>query len=247
MTQLSIKLKNVSKTFTFKSENNVQSKIPNVFSKSHSTKITALNNITLDIPKGEFVAIIGRNGSGKTTLLRSIAGIYTPNLGEITVSGTLAPLLHIGTGFHQELDAKENILLSGLLMGMEKNYIEQKTNDIIKYAELEKFTGMKLKHYSTGMRSRLAFSLALQLNPDILLIDEILSVGDKKFREKSFESFLSLKKENRTIVLVTHNLDLPLKIADRVILMEDGKISSIGIPEEVIKKYNNELQDNEKK
>ena len=126
-------------------------------------------------------------------------------------------------------------------MGMEKNYIKQKTNDIIKYAELEKFTGMKLKHYSTGMRSRLAFSLALQLNPDILLIDEVLSVGDKKFREKSFESFLSLKKENRTIVLVTHNLGLPLKIADRVILMDDGKISSIGIPEEVIKKYTNEL------
>lgn len=245
MSQSSIKLKNVSKTFTFKSENKLQSKIPSIFSKTRSIKITALNNITLDIHKGEFVAIIGRNGSGKTTLLRTIAGIYTPDSGKIIINGTLSPLLQISTGFHHELDAKENILLSGLLMGMEKNDIIQKTNDIIKYAELEKFVGMKLKHYSTGMRSRLAFSLALQLDSEILLIDEILSVGDKEFREKSFESFLSFKKENKTIVLVTHNLGLPSKIADRVILMDNGKILSVGTSEEVIKKYTSKLKDDE--
>ena len=243
MNEIAIKLENVTKSFTFKSEN-LQSRFSNIFSQSKKTKITALDDITLDIKKGEVIAIIGKNGSGKTTLLRTIAGIYTPDSGNIVIDGTIAPLSHIGTGFHEELDSKENILMSGLLMGMGKNKILQKTNDIIKYAELEKFSGMKLKHYSTGMRARLGFSLALQMNPDIMLVDEVLSVGDGKFQEKSFKSFVSLKEKNKTIVLVTHNLGPQLKIADRVALMENGKITLVGDPDQVVKKYMNDIKTN---
>ena len=242
MNETAIKLENVTKSFTFKSEN-IQSRFSNIFSQSQKTKITALDNITLDIKKGEVIAVIGRNGSGKTTLLRTIAGIYGPDSGNITINGTVAPLLHIGTGFHEELDSKENILMSGLLMGIKKDEIIQKTNDIIEYAELEKFTGMKLKHYSTGMRARLAFSLALQMNPDIFLVDEILAVGDIKFQEKSFNSFVSFKEKNKTIVLVTHNIGPQLKIADRVVLMDKGKIIMIGDVDQVVKKYVEQYQD----
>jgi len=242
LNETAIKLENVTKSFTFKSEN-IQSRFSNIFSQSQKTKITALDNITLDIKKGEVIAVIGRNGSGKTTLLRTIAGIYGPDSGNITINGTVAPLLHIGTGFHEELDSKENILMSGLLMGIKKDEIIQKTNDIIEYAELEKFTGMKLKHYSTGMRARLAFSLALQMNPDIFLVDEILAVGDIKFQEKSFNSFVSFKEKNKTIVLVTHNIGPQLKIADRVVLMDKGKIIMIGDVDQVVKKYVEQYQD----
>ena len=242
MNETAIKLENVTKSFTFKSEN-IQSRFSNIFSQSQKTKITALDNITLDIKKGEVIAIIGRNGSGKTTLLRTIAGIYGPDSVNIAINGTVAPLLHIGTGFHEELDSKENILMSGLLMGIKKDEIIQKTNDIIEYAELKKFAGMKLKHYSTGMRARLAFSLALQMNPDIFLVDEILAVGDMKFQEKSFNSFVSFKEKNKTIVLVTHNIGPQLKIADRVILMDKGKIIMIGDTDHVVKKYIERYQD----
>ena len=237
-----IKLENVTKSFTFKSEN-IQSRFSNIFSQSQKTKITALDNITLDIKKGEVIAVIGRNGSGKTTLLRTIAGIYEPDSGNIVINGTVAPLLHIGTGFHEELNSKENILMSGLLMGIKKDEIIQKTNGIIEYAELKKFAGMKLKHYSTGMRARLAFSLALRMNPDIFLVDEILAVGDMKFQEKSFKSFVSFKEKNKTIVLVTHNIGPQLKIADRVVLMDRGKIIMIGDTDHVVKKYIEEYQD----
>jgi len=242
LNEIAIKLENVTKSFTFKSED-IQSRFGNIFSQSQRTKITALDNITLDIKKGEVIAVIGRNGSGKTTLLRTIAGIYGPDSGNIVINGTIAPLLHIGTGFHEELDSKENILMSGLLMGIKKDEIIQKTNDIIEYAELKKFAGMKLKHYSTGMRARLAFSLALQMNPDIFLVDEILAVGDIKFQEKSFNSFISFKEKNKTIVLVTHNIGPQLKIADRVILMDKGKIIMIGDTDHVVKKYIEQYQD----
>jgi len=191
------------------------------------------------------LAIIGRNGSGKSTLLRTIAGIYQPDKGNVTVNGVLAPLLHIGTGFHKELNAKENIIMSGLLMGIEKPEIESKVNEIIRYAELEEFSAMKLKHYSTGMRARLAFSLSLIIDPDILLVDEILSVGDRNFRNKSYESFLSFKEKGKTILLVTHNLGKKLRIADRVVLMEKGRISHIGKPDDVVKHYGGKIDDDE--
>jgi len=245
MDECAIELDSVTKTFKFEKSGSLRNKLLSKFSKSQNSRLVALDNISLTVPKGEVLAIIGSNGSGKSTLLRTIAGIYQPDKGNVTVNGVLAPLLHIGTGFHKELNAKENIIMSGLLMGIEKPEIESKVNEIIRYAELEEFSAMKLKHYSTGMRARLAFSLSLIIDPDILLVDEILSVGDRKFRNKSYESFLSFKEKGKTILLVTHNLGKKLRIADRVVLMEKGRISHIGKPDDVVKHYGGKIDDDE--
>lgn len=243
MDDYAIELDSVTKTFKFEKSSSLRNKLLNKFSKSQNSRLVALDNISLTVPKGEVLAIIGSNGSGKSTLLRTIAGIYQPDKGNVTVNGVLAPLLQIGTGFHKELNAKENIIMSGLLMGIEKPEIESKVNEIIRYAELEEFSAMRLKHYSTGMRARLAFSLSLIIDPDILLVDEILSVGDRNFRNKSYESFLSFKEKGKTILLVTHNLGKKLRIADRVALMEKGRISHIGKPDDVVKHYGGKIGD----
>jgi len=243
MDECAIELDSVTKTFKFEKSSSLRNKLLNKFSKSQNSRLVALDNISLTVPKGEVLAIIGSNGSGKSTLLRTIAGIYQPDKGNVTVNGVLAPLLHIGTGFHKELNAKENIIMSGLLMGIEKPEIESKVNEIIRYSELEEFSAMKLKHYSTGMRARLAFSLSLRIDPDILLVDEILSVGDRNFRNKSYESFLSFKEKGKTILLVTHNLGKKLRIADRVVLMEKGRISHIGKLDDVVKHYGGKIDD----
>jgi len=183
------------------------------------------------------LGIIGLNGSGKTTLLRIIAGAYKPNMGRVQINGRLSPLMQLASGFLGELSARENIIMNGLLLGVSKSYIQNKVDDIIQYAELEEFSEMKVQHYSSGMLSRLGFSIAMQINPDILLVDEIMSVGDKDFRKKSYESFLSLKKEKKTILHATHNLELLEEFSDKVLLINKGKLIMIGKPAEAIKAY----------
>ncbi|MDH3618370.1 MAG: sulfotransferase [Nitrosopumilus sp.] len=235
MNSIAIQLSNVFKKFDLGKNKS--------FPKgSHLTKnilnqIQALDNISLTIKKGETIGIIGLNGSGKTTLLRIISGVYAPDSGSVEINGYLAPLLQIGTGFKKELDAEENIVMYGLLLGFTKNEIKRKVDDIIKFAELEKFRKLKLENYSAGMRTRLAFSTAIQINPDILLVDEILAVGDAVFKEKSFKAFLEFKKQNKTIVYTTHNFNMILDLSDRVILMDQGRILKIGKPSDVISYY----------
>ncbi|MDH3501137.1 MAG: sulfotransferase [Nitrosopumilus sp.] len=235
MNSIAIQLSNVSKKFDLNKNKNISKKshLPN----KPSNQILALDNISLTIEKGETIGIIGLNGSGKTTLLRTISGIYQPDSGSVVINGYLAPLLQIGTGFKKELDAEENILIYGLLLGLTKNEIKKKIDGIIKFAELEKFRKLKLKDYSTGMRSRLAFSTAIQINPDILLVDEVLAVGDAVFKEKSFEVFLNFKKQKKTIVYTTHSINMISDLSDRVILIDKGKILKIGKPKEVISHY----------
>ena len=176
-------------------------------------------------------------GSGKTTLLRTVAGIYVPNSGTVNISGRMSPLLQIGTGFQEELIAKENIVISAMFSGIPKAEIKQKVESVIKFAELEKFSKTQLKHYSAGMRARLAFSTAIQMDPDILLVDEILSVGDMDFSKKSYEKFLSFKKEGKTIVFASHDLEAIKQVADRVLLIDKGKVVLISNPEKAIEKY----------
>ena len=219
----------------------------NVQQKSSTRSLKAIDKISFNVSKGEVLGIIGLNGSGKTTLLRLISGIYLPDSGTVRTNGKLAPLLQIGTGFHGELVARENIVMYGLLLGFTKGEIEKKVEKIIQFAELEEFSNMKLKHYSTGMRLRLAFSTALEVDPDILLVDEILAVGDIAFRKKSFNAFLSFKQKNKTIVYCSHNLDILSKLCDRVLLLHHGKSQMIGKPEEVISKYNEIQQSGNKK
>jgi len=224
---IAIKVKNISKKF----------KTTGKDGKNRTHQFFAINNVSFSVKKGEMVGIIGMNGSGKTTLLRTISGIYIPDKGEIFTYGRIAPLLQIGVGFYNEITAKENIFLYGLLLGIKKDHIKKKIKTIIEFAELDEFQNMKLKHYSSGMKARLAFSTALQVDPDILLVDEILSVGDISFRKKSFDAFLSFKRQNKTILLTSHNLATVSELCDRVIWINKGKLEAVGNPSDVIKQY----------
>jgi ABC-type polysaccharide/polyol phosphate transport system ATPase subunit len=208
-----------------------------LFRKKQSEKLDILHDVSFKVKKGEMLGIIGFNGSGKTTLLKIIANIMKPNSGKITVSGKVIPLLELGTGFNGELTAKENILLYGLLLGFKKKEIENKVQEIIKFAELEKFLDTKLKNFSSGMYARLAFSTAIQVNPDILLVDEVLSVGDISFQEKSFKKFHEFKEQNKTIIFVSHNIEQVREICDKVMWIDKGKIKLIGEPSKVIDEF----------
>ena len=229
MIDYAIRIKDVSKTF-----DTSQKKI---FGNSVLSKIKAIDNISLNIEAGKMVGIIGRNGSGKTTLLRLIASILYPNSGKIVTKGKVSPLLQVGAGSNDELSVTENIIMQGILLGFEKKWITQKVPEIIKFAELDDYKNEKMKHLSSGMKARIMFSTAIQIDPDILLVDEVISVGDLKFREKSFESFLSFKNKNKTIVLVSHNLQIVQKLCDVVYFLDKGKIVDYGDAEKVIKAY----------
>jgi len=239
-------LENVSKSFHLEKKTGLLKTFKGVTYHDTTKKfLKALDEISLIALKGEILGIIGLNGSGKTTLLRIIAGIYQPDSGTVRTIGRVSPLLQLGTGFQNELDAGNNIILNGMLMGISKPEIEKKIGKIIEYAGLENFQGVRLKHYSSGMRARLAFSIALEVESDILLVDEVLAVGDAVFRKKSFESFLSLKNEQKTIFIATHNLNVLSKFCDRVILLDRGTIIKIGKPDEIMPLYD-EITKNKK-
>ena len=223
MTDKAIVVSNLTKTFMIKSKDSSSGNLTNII---HPKKIQfkAIDNVSFDVKKGETIGILGLNGSGKTTLLRLITGIYAPDSGTILVNGKLAPILHIGTGFHRELDAEENVILSGLLFGKSKKNMQKLIPKIIEFAELENFRKMKLKHYSSGMRARLAFATALEVEPDILLIDEVLSVGDIAFRKKSYEAFYSFKEKGKTILYASHNLEKIPELCEEAILLDHGKL-----------------------
>jgi len=230
-------VKNISKTFKISKQRGLFGFVKSQSNPNHKRYLTALDDISFTVQKGEILGIIGLNGCGKTTLLRIIAGVYKPNKGSVQVNGKMSQLLQLGAGFQEELDAKENIIINGMLLGVTKSHIKQKVDKILEYAELTEFSNMKLKHFSTGMRARLAFSTAMQVDPDILLVDEIQSVGDKNFRKKSYDTFLSFKKNKKTVLHATHVLDNLAQYSDRILLLHKGKIVMIGEPNEVIKKY----------
>lgn len=234
MEGIAINLNDVSKSFNMTRKKGLYGLISR---PTKNRSFEALHDISFSIKKGEVLGIIGTNGSGKTTLLRIISGIYKPDKGKVEVNGRLSPLMQIGAGFEGDLPAKENIIINGMLLGMSKSQIEKKVDKIIEYAGLEKFSNLIIKHYSSGMKARLAFATAMEVDPDILLVDEIISVGDKNFREKSYETFLSFKKKNKTILMATHSLGNLSKICDRILLLHKGEKIIIGQPEEVLKKY----------
>jgi len=196
-----------------------------------------LKDITFNINHGETFGIIGKNGMGKTTLLRILAGIYKPNSGKLQIDGIVTPFLSLGVGFHPDLTAKTNVIQYGILLGFSKKKITEMLPQIMEFAELEKFMDTTLKNFSSGMLARLAFSTAIQVDPDILLIDEILSVGDLSFQQKSFEAIMSFKKRGKSIILVTHDLNSVSQYCDRAMLLNKGIIEEIGDPQKVIEKY----------
>lgn len=237
MSEEVITVKNVTKKFSYNEEPNIFSKLKKIRSRSENKMITATDNVSFTVNKGEVLGIIGENASGKTTLLRLIAGIFEPDCGQIKVKGNLAPILQLGIGFQGELDAVENIVLSGMLLGFSKPEIEKRVESVLQFADLEKFSTLKLKYFSSGMRARLGISTIFQLNPDIFLLDEILEVGDMNFGKKCFKAFMSFKEKGKTILYVTHSLKNLPEICDRVLLLHNGKLIKIGKPEEVIESY----------
>ncbi len=197
----------------------------------------AVKNASFAIQEGEMVGIIGRNGSGKSTLLKMIAGVYRPSAGRVEVKGTIAPLLELGAGFHGELTGRENILLNGLLLGYSKREMRAREQSIVEFADIGEFIDAPVKQYSSGMYTRLAFSVATEVNPDILLIDEILAVGDMAFQAKCFERLERFRASGKTILFVTHMMGQIEEFCDRAILLDKGTIVADGRPKEVTGMY----------
>lgn len=228
-----IELKNIWKKYTFKGyfHNSIREDIANIFNKKHVDELKknefwALQDINIAIDKGECIGIYGPNGSGKTTILKLIASVTYPTQGEINVNGRVAPLIAVGAGFHKDLTGRENIFMNGSIIGMSISVIKENFESIIEFAELQKFVDMPIKRYSSGMRVRLGFSIAIHSKAEILLIDEILAVGDKSFRNKCRDKLRELVRSDKTIVMVSHNIDRMKEITDRIIYIEKGQLSS---------------------
>lgn len=200
-----------------------------------------LKGLDFEIKKGEFIGIVGRNGSGKSTLLKILAGIYYPEKGDIVINGNLIPFIELGVGFNPELTGRENVYMNGALLGFSNAEMDQMYDDIWKFAELEPFQDQKLKNYSSGMQVRLAFSIAIRARGDILLLDEVLAVGDAAFQQKCNKYFASLKNQKQTVILVTHSMENVRKFCTRAILLENGKIIKDGEPSDVANAYNQML------
>ncbi len=205
--------------------------------ESHYHDFEAVRSLSLEVPSGQMLGLIGRNGSGKSTLLKIVAGVYRPTAGAVQVEGSLAPLIELGAGFHHELTGRENILLNGLLMGYSKREMEDREQRILEFAEIGDFIDAPVKQYSSGMYMRLAFSVATEIDPAILLIDEILAVGDVPFQQKCFERIQNFRKAGKTILLVSHTMQEVSQYCDRAILIERGSIAADGPPDEVIEIY----------
>lgn len=233
-----IKVERVSKSFKLPHEkqNSVKGMLINFRGRGYETQ-RVLKDIDFEIKKGEFFGIVGRNGSGKSTLLKLLAGIYTPDSGEIHVRGKLTPFIELGVGFNPELSGRENVFLNGALLGFNRNEMAAMYQEIVEFAELERFMDQKLKNYSSGMQVRLAFSIAIRANGGILILDEVLAVGDEAFQRKCFQYFHELKRLKKTVVLVTHDMASVEKFCTRALMLKDGEIQQIGSPQEIATSY----------
>ena len=207
------------------------------FSSNEVRELKALDGISFDIRQGEFFGIVGRNGSGKSTLLKLLASIYRADAGTIRMAGRLAPFIELGVGFNEDLTARENVLLNGVMMGLTPKETRDRLDAVIEFAELEEFVELKLKNYSSGMLVRLAFSVMLQADADVLLIDEVLAVGDAAFQQKCADAFHEMKLAGKTIILVTHEMTTVEEYCHRAMLIDGGKIQHLGDPGEVGRHY----------
>jgi ABC-2 type transport system ATP-binding protein len=240
MDETAIQVNNLSKNFKLPKDK--QSSIKNVVvnfwrHKKGYVQQQALRDISFEVKKGEFFGIVGRNGSGKSTLLKLIAGIYTPTQGSIIVNGKLTPFIELGVGFNPELTGRENVFLNGALLGFNRKEMLEMYDDIVGFAEIEKFMGQKLKNFSSGMQVRLAFSIAIRAKSDILLLDEVLAVGDEAFQQKCVDVFEEYRKQKQTIVLVTHNMEIVKRFCTRAMLINEGKMITQGEPRRVAREY----------
>jgi ABC-type polysaccharide/polyol phosphate transport system ATPase subunit len=239
MPQTVIKVNNVVKKFLIPHEkiDTMRSAFVNFFHKKTYEKFDALKGVSFKVQKGETFGIIGRNGSGKSTLLKILAGIYQCDEGSVEIEGEISPFLELGIGFNNELSGKDNIYLNSIILGLTKKEVDEKLQSIIDFSEVGRFIDQKVKNYSSGMRSRLAFSVAVHADREILLMDEVMAVGDVRFQEKCLKTFENFRKKKKTIVLVSHSPETIKKSCDRAMVLDQGVIKSIGKPEKVMKDY----------
>jgi ABC-type polysaccharide/polyol phosphate transport system ATPase subunit len=231
-----IEVAGVSKAFRIPHEQRMYFKeyFVHPFRRTQYERNDALKDVTFAVDAGEFFGIAGPNGSGKSTLLRILAGIYVADAGHVRVNGLLSPFIELGVGFDLELNARANIRINATLAGLTRRQLDSKFDEILEFSELERFVDQKLKNYSSGMLMRLAYSIAIQIPFDVLLLDEVLAVGDEGFQRKCFATFEQFKREGRTVVLVTHQFDLLREFCDRVLLLEYGVVGAIGSPHDVV-------------
>lgn len=237
-------VKDLYKSFKLPHEqhNGIKQRIINGFKGKKGYEVQrVLKDVSFEIKKGEFFGIVGRNGSGKSTLLKLLAGIYTPDKGFVRVNGSLTPFIELGVGFNPELTGRENVYLNGALLGFSHDEMEAMYDQIVGFSELEDFMDQKLKNYSSGMQVRLAFSIAIRADTDILVLDEVLAVGDASFQQKCYEYFNDLKENKKTVILVTHDMSAVSRFCDRALYIDQGKIALIGSTSTISDRY---LEDN---
>ena len=233
-----IEARGVSKSFRL-SVNKISSlkEMITTFSQSDYKELRALQDVSFEVRRGEFFGIVGRNGSGKSTLLKVLASIYAADSGTVRMAGRLAPFIELGVGFNPELTARENVELNGVMMGLERREARGRLGAVLEFAELEEFVDMKLKNYSSGMLVRLAFSVMIQSDAEILLIDEVLAVGDASFQQKCADVFHEMRDSERTVILVTHDMGAVEHYCHRAMLLHDGEVKAVGDPGEVARRY----------
>lgn len=238
-----IQLAGVSKLFFKQEQKTFKEFLPALFAGKKTREwFWALKDIDITIQPGETVGIIGPNGSGKSTLLKLIAGVSNPTKGSIRTAGRIAPLIELAAGFHPELTGRENVYLNGIILGMSRDEVSSKFEDIVNFAELSDFIDSPVKHYSSGMYLRLAFSVAIHTDPDILLLDEILAVGDEKFQKKCFTKLSEFKKQGKSIIYVSHNIHSVLDFCERAIYLAHGQIVLDADVIQTVEKYSRDME-----
>src|SRR4051794_2878928 len=237
--QAAIEVEGLEKTFRIPKHQvqTLKERALHPFRRTEYDELRVLRGVGFTIPQGEFFGIVGRNGSGKSTLLKCMAGIYKADVGSIKVAGRMSPFIELGVGFNPDLTARDNVVINAVMMGLTPAEAKDRFDDIIAFAELEQFVDMKLKNYSSGMQVRLAFAVMVQSGANILLIDEVLAVGDAAFQQRCLDEFQRLRDEGRTIVLVTHDMTMVERFCHRALLLTDGDIEMIGDPHEVGRRY----------
>jgi ABC-type polysaccharide/polyol phosphate transport system ATPase subunit len=234
-----IEVEDLHKSFRIPTQrvDSIKERAVHPFARREFRELRALDGVSFEVRRGEFFGIVGRNGSGKSTLLKLLASIYRADAGRIRMAGRLAPFIELGVGFNPELSARENVVLNGVMMGLSPGEAKRRLDGVVEFAELTEFIDLKLKNYSSGMLVRLAFSLMMEVDADILLIDEVLAVGDAAFQQKCADAFRDMKAAGKTIILVTHEMATVEEYCHRAMLISDGQIAQIGEPEEVGRRY----------
>lgn len=235
-----IDVRNLNKRFSLhQRENNLKRLLINALTgrTRQASKLQVLRNLSFSVEKGEFFGIVGRNGSGKSTLLKTLAGVYLPDEGTVEVRGSLTPFIELGVGFNPELSGRDNVFLNGALLGFNRKEMRDMYENVVEFAELSDFMDEKLKNYSSGMQVRLAFSIAIHAKSDILLIDEVLAVGDANFQKKCLQQFRRFKRDGKTIIFVSHSMEMIEKFCDRAMMLKDGRIFKVGNPSDIAFEY----------